>query len=104
MDVLELNQIRKSKGISFDSLSAMAEIPKSTVEKVLLGITKHPRIDTMRAIEQALGINEEQKKEPPEELNLTDGEKALLIKFSRVPAEKRKMFFEMLEFFLRRGD
>ena len=93
MDVLELNQIRKSKGISFDSLSAMAEIPKSTVEKVLLGITKHPRIDTMRAIEQALGINEEQKKEPPE---LSDGQLALLELFNQVPAEQQELVLEMI--------
>jgi transcriptional regulator with XRE-family HTH domain len=44
-------------------------------------------------------VEEERQKETPPELS--DGEKALLDKFSRVPAEQRTMFFEMLEVFLK---
>ena len=41
----------------------------------------------------------EQKETPPAQL--TDGEVALLEKFSRIPQEQRTLFFEMLEVFLK---
>lgn len=56
MNIEEINQIRKDKGISVEELALLSKLPKSTVEKVLFGIVKHPRIDTMQAIERALGI------------------------------------------------
>lgn len=52
----DLNNIRKQKKISFEQLSELSGIPKSTIEKVLLEITPHPRIDTIEAIESALEI------------------------------------------------
>lgn len=55
----ELNNLRKQKKISFEKLSELSGIPKSTIEKVLLEITPHPRIDTVQAIEKALGISSE---------------------------------------------
>lgn len=55
----ELNNLRKQKKISFEKLSELSGIPKSTIEKVLLEITPHPRIDTVQAIEKALGISPE---------------------------------------------
>jgi len=55
----ELNNLRKEKKISFEKLSELSGIPKSTIEKVLLEITPHPRIDTVQAIEKALGISSE---------------------------------------------
>ena len=58
MEAKMLNEIRKKAGMSIDELSKKAQLPKSTVEKVLFGIVQHPRIDTLQAIERALGIDE----------------------------------------------
>ena len=55
----ELNQLRKEKKISFNELAQLSGLPKSTLEKVLFEITPHPRIDTVQAIEKALGISSE---------------------------------------------
>lgn len=55
----ELNQLRKEKKISFNELAQLSGLPKSTLEKVLFEITPHPRIDTIQAIEKALGISSE---------------------------------------------
>ena len=56
MNIEKLNAIRKQHGLSIVELAELSKLPKSTVEKVLFGIVKHPRIDTMQAIENALGI------------------------------------------------
>ena len=56
MNSMQLNDIRKNAGLSIEELSNLAKLPKSTVEKILFGVVKHPRIDTMQAIERALGL------------------------------------------------
>ncbi len=56
MNPNQLNEIRKNAGLSIEELSERANLPKSTVEKILFGVVKHPRIDTMQAIERALGL------------------------------------------------
>lgn len=56
MNTKQLNELRKNAGLSIEELSNRANLPKSTVEKILFGVVKHPRIDTMQAIERALGL------------------------------------------------
>lgn len=90
MDMQDLNSIRKSKNITIEELSKRSGIPQITVERVLYGKTPHPRIDTLQALERALGV---EKEKPPE---LSDGEKALLELFSRVPADKQALVLEMI--------
>ena len=54
--MLNLNEERKKAKLSIDELAQRANLAKSTVEKVLFGIVKNPRIDTVQAIERALGL------------------------------------------------
>lgn len=58
MEVNQLNEERKRQKLSVAELAKKAGLPKGTVEKVLFGIVQNPRIDTMQAIERALGLNE----------------------------------------------
>lgn len=58
MKVTELNEERKRQGLSVAELAQRSNLPKGTVEKVLFGIVQNPRIDTMQAIEKALGISD----------------------------------------------
>ncbi len=60
MNVEELNTERKKQKISIEELAKRAKLPKGTVEKVLFGIVKNPRIDTMQAIEHALGLDQQE--------------------------------------------
>ena len=93
MEVSQLNEKRKQAGLSIDELSKRANLPKSTVEKVLFGVVKYPRIDTMQAIKRALELNtpttwtEEEKalgvapnnleKLSPDEMELLDAYRAI---------------------------
>lgn len=51
----KVNEIRKSKGISIDELSAKSGIPKGTLSKITAGITANPTLDNVKAIAKALG-------------------------------------------------
>ena len=51
-----LKEKRKELKLTFDELAARSGIPIRTLENIFHGITKNPRIDTMQAIERALGL------------------------------------------------
>ena len=69
MEANQLNEERKRQKMSVAELAERAKLPKGTVEKVLFGVVQNPRIDTMQAIEKALGISSR--------LEWTDEERAL---------------------------
>lgn len=48
MKLLKINQIE---------LAEISKVPLQTIRNIMSGATKNPRIDTMKAIETALGIN-----------------------------------------------
>ncbi len=67
MEVEQLNNERKRQKLSVAELAIKAGLAKSTVEKILFGVVKNPRNDTMQALERALGLSEQ---------NWTEEEKA----------------------------
>ena len=70
MTIEQLKARKKELKMTFDQLSKKSGIAKRTLEDVFLGQTKNPRIDTMQAIEEALGLST-----PP--LQWTEEEEAL---------------------------
>lgn len=81
MGVEELNEERKRQKLSVAELAAKAKLPKGTVEKVLFGIVKNPRIDTMEAIERALEINEKSSPAEQESLKIPEALKPYQVAF-----------------------
>lgn len=54
-----INQIKstlKIRKMNYNDLAQVANIPKSTISKILSGNTSNPRFDTMNAICNALGL------------------------------------------------
>lgn len=65
MDRLELWRTRKKElGLTNKQIAEKANLPLRTVEQIMCGTVKAPRLDSVEAIERALGINE---KSPPAE-------------------------------------
>ena len=58
----EIKAYMKEKNITYQDLSDMSNIPLNTLKNIFRGKTKNPRIDTLQAIERALGMKE---KTPP---------------------------------------
>ena len=56
MDIEFLKNRKKELGMSFDDLAEKSGIPKTTLTNIFGGHTVSPRIDTMQAINRALGL------------------------------------------------
>ena len=54
MTIKQMNDRRKELGYSYERLAEMSGVPVGTVQKVLGGITKSPRFETLKALEQVL--------------------------------------------------
>lgn len=59
MTIEEIKKFMKEHKITYDDLSEKAKIPIGTLKSIFSGRTPNPRIDTMQAIEKALGLNQE---------------------------------------------
>ena len=55
MTITEMNERKRELGYTDARISELSGVPLSTVRKVLGGITKAPRFDTIKALEKVLG-------------------------------------------------
>lgn len=51
MTVEQMKKIKKERGLTNAMIAEMTELPLSTVQKIFSGETKHPRFDTLTALE-----------------------------------------------------
>jgi transcriptional regulator with XRE-family HTH domain len=72
MDIENIKKFMKEKKITYDTLSQLSGIPVNTIKNIFRGKTQNPRIDTMQAIEKALGINNEPVELSPIKKKLID--------------------------------
>lgn len=57
MDISQLKKAKNDLGLTFEELSIKCGVPIQTLHNIFRGHTKNPRIDTMQAIEEALGLS-----------------------------------------------
>ncbi len=50
-----INELKKKKGLTIDELSEQSGVPKGTLNKILSGQTKDPKLETLKAIAKVLG-------------------------------------------------
>ena len=96
MDIEYLKKVKKAKKMTLQEISDLSGIPKRTVDGIFSGKTKNPRIDTMQAIERALGIEEE--KTPTDDLS--DGEKQLISLIKQLTDEETEELSNFVDFIL----
>ena len=56
MNLEVLKKAKKEKRMTLQEISDKSGIPKRTVDQIFSGKTTNPRIDTVQAIERALGL------------------------------------------------
>lgn len=59
MEIEELKLYLKQNGITYEDVARVSGLSISTIKKIFAGISKYPRIDTMQAIEHAVGLSNE---------------------------------------------
>ncbi len=94
MSIQEIKAYMKQHKISYAKLAEMTGLSVSTITKIFGGFAKYPRIDTMEAIEHALGLDKNQITEAERAAGWSD-----TAKVSVTPIE-----FDMLQVFREIGE
>ena len=63
MDLELWKKVKKEKNLTIEDISKLSNIPKGSVQNIFCGYVPNPRIDTVKAIEKALGISQTPKEE-----------------------------------------
>ena len=72
IDVAAYKSKKKELGITFEELSKLSGVPVQTLHNIFRGHTTTPRIDTVQAIERALGLESPQWTEEERAQGVTD--------------------------------
>ncbi|MCL2563574.1 MAG: helix-turn-helix domain-containing protein [Oscillospiraceae bacterium] len=63
LDVIK--RMKKEKGLTNEDLALISGVPVGTINKITAGITKDPKLETMRALANALGCSLDDFSDPP---------------------------------------
>ena len=101
-----IKALRQEKGLTLEYVATVVGVGKSTVRKWETGMIANMKRDKIAALAKALGTtpaylmgwkeDDEEKKDSPSEPTLTEGEKALLDLFNRVPEDKQQLVLQMI--------
>ena len=88
---------------SYKDLEKITGVKKSSLQRYASGATTKIPLDVIEKLSLAFNVSQEylmgwddEKKSPPEEPQLTEGEKALLDLFNRVPKDKQQMVLDLI--------
>lgn len=98
VDIEMLKAAKKKCKMTFDELSERSGIPLSTIYDIFRGVTTSPRVDTMEALEKALGLSVEKEKKPVAvSYEPSEKEKRLLSAFSALIPSLQDYLIETAE-------
>lgn len=99
MKIQEIKLFMKQKGITQIELAEKSQIPLTTIRYIFSGRTQTPRIDTMQAIERALGIENDNFPSflPRSTTSLNEKESRLLGAFKGLIPPMQDYVLEMVE-------
>lgn len=94
--------IEQSK-LSYQELEKKTGIKKSSLQRYASGVTTKIPLDVIEKLSITFGVSQEylmgwseKEKTPPQETELTEGEKLMLELFNQVPEEKQRMVLDMI--------
>ncbi|MBS6263852.1 MAG: helix-turn-helix domain-containing protein [Clostridium sp.] len=56
MGLEKINEYKKRMGLTTEELSKLSGVPVGTLNKILSGATKDPKLETLKAIARVLGL------------------------------------------------
>jgi transcriptional regulator with XRE-family HTH domain len=105
---IRIKELRQERGLTLEQVAKVVGVGKSTVRKWETGMIANMKRDKIASLALALGTTPaylmgwkentktEEKKIPQGKPDLTEGEKALLELFSRVPEDQQKLVLQMI--------
>ena len=96
----KIKELRAAKGLTLEQVASAVGVGKSTVRKWETGMIANMKRDKIAALSNVLGVQPSYllgwEEKSPGELPLTEGEKALLDLFRKVPEDKQTMVIQMI--------
>lgn len=94
MDIATIKQHMKERKITYDKLAEMTGLSKSCITKIFAGYAKYPRVDTMKTIEKALGLDTD----PTD--NLSADERELIDLISQLTEDEVEELSKFIDFLI----
>ena len=97
-----IKALRQEKGLTLEQVAAVVGVGKSTVRKWETGMIANMKRDKIAGLAKALGTTTDylmgwpENNNSPSELQLTEGEKALIKLLRRVPAAEQPIVIEKI--------
>lgn len=88
--------------LSYQELEKLTGIKKSSLQRYASGITTKIPLDVIEKLSKAFNVSQEylmgwdEKKDPPTELELSEGEQLLIGLFRQVPADQKDLVVQMI--------
>lgn len=92
MNITQLKAEMKRQKITYPQLAELTGISRSAISKIFSGIATNPRAETIRKIEEALGLQSSDIARP----YLTEQEEALLQRFRSLSKKGRTAALELV--------
>lgn len=93
MDLELWKKTKKEKKMTISDIAQKANLPKGTVQNIFCGYIPNPRIDTVQAIERALGLDEKVY----EWYTLTPQENELVTEFRKLVPAMREFILDSVK-------
>lgn len=94
MEIEKLKQIARNKKITYNVISEKSGLPLNTIKSIFSFRVQNPRIDTLQAIEKALGITEGAV---DNSVVLTDEELRLLAAYKKLVPSMQEYILGLIE-------
>ena len=97
-----IKKLRKEKDLTLEQVADIVGVGKSTVRKWETGMIANMKRDKIASLAKALGTTPEylmgweEKESSPNELQLTEGEMAMVELFRLVPEDRQQLVLEMI--------
>lgn len=68
MGLEKIAEYKRKLGMTTEELAEKSGIPKGTLDKILSGVTKDPKLETLKSIARVLGLSLDDFDDPKEEI------------------------------------
>lgn len=81
-----INKLKKEKGLTNEKLSELSKVPLGTLAKITSGITKDPKLETLKALARVLecSLEDFDDNSKKQNLTLTKSEEILLSNYNKL--------------------
>jgi transcriptional regulator with XRE-family HTH domain len=101
MGLEKIAELKKRMGLTNEELSRLSGVPKGTIDKILSGVTKDPKLETLKAIARVLGctlddFDDTDKKPEPGEPTYDDLQQLIARNGKNLSTEEKMKLIKML--------